>query len=59
MTIKAIYNGIQDGKEPFELWTIVEPLGEHPALSTVSRRTIESHGYEPERITREEYERRA
>ncbi len=57
-TIQAIYNGMQEGAEPFELWTILEALGEHPALSSVSRRTIEEHGYTPERITREEYEGR-
>ena len=42
--IRAIYNGIQDAAEPFELWTILEPLGEHPQYSTLSRRTIESKG---------------
>ena len=51
-TIKAIYNGMQEGAEPFELWTILEALGEeHPMYSTVSRRTIERHGYQPEAAT--------
>ena len=35
-TIKAIYNGMQEGAEPFELWTILEALGEdHPMLSLI------------------------
>ena len=42
--IKAIYNGIQDGPHPFELWTILEPIEGHPQYSTLSRRTIESKG---------------
>lgn len=43
-TIRAIYNGMQDAKEPFELWTILEPIEGHPQYSTLSRRTIESEG---------------
>ena len=43
-TIRAIYNGMQDAKEPFELWTILEPIEGHPQYSTLSRRTIESKG---------------
>ena len=42
--IRAIYNGVQQAAEPFELWTILEPLGEHPQYSTLSRRTIETQG---------------
>jgi len=42
--IRAIFNGIQQAAEPFELWTILEPLGEHPQYSTLSRRTIETQG---------------
>ena len=42
--IRAIFNGVQQAKEPFELWTILEPLGEHPQYSTLSRRTIETQG---------------
>lgn len=45
--IPAIFVGIQQCREPFELWTILEPLGEHPQYSTLSRRTIERAGYEP------------
>lgn len=43
-TIRAIYNGMQDAKEPFELWTILEPIEGHPQYSTLSRRTIETQG---------------
>ena len=42
--IRAIYNCIQDAAEPFELWTILEPIEGHPQYSTLSRRTIESKG---------------
>ena len=42
--IRAIYNGVQQAAEPFELWTILEPMGEHPQYSTLSRRTIETQG---------------
>lgn len=46
--IPAIFCGLQRYKEEaFELWTILEPLGEHPQYSTLSRRTIERAGYEP------------
>ena len=43
--IRAIYNGVQQGREPFELWTILEPIEGHPQYSTVSRRTIEEKGH--------------
>ncbi len=47
--IKAKYNGVQDGPHPFELWTILEPMGCecHTCLSTVSLQTIRAHGFEP------------
>ena len=51
--IRAIYNGVQQGREPFELWTILEPIEGHPQYSTVSRRTIEAHGYYPMEETHE------
>ena len=44
LTIRAIYNGIQQCAEPFELWTILEAIEGHPQYSTLSRRTIESKG---------------
>lgn len=54
--IKAIYNGIQKGPHPFELWTILEPMGCecHTCLSTVSLQTIHAHGFEP--VQKEERE---
>jgi hypothetical protein len=45
--IRAIFNGVQQAAEPFELWTILEPIEGHPQYSTLSRRTIEAHGYRP------------
>jgi hypothetical protein len=39
--------GIQQGfggLPAMELYTLLEPLGDHPAGSTVSRRTLEQHG---------------
>jgi len=42
--IRAIYNGVQQAAEPFELWTILEAIEGHPQYSTLSRRTIESQG---------------
>ena len=42
--IRAIYNGVQQAAEPFELWTILEPIDGHPQYSTLSRRTIEAQG---------------
>ena len=45
--IRAIFNGVQQAEEPFELWTILEPIEGHPQYSTVSRRTIEARGYCP------------
>jgi hypothetical protein len=29
----------------FELYTLLLPVGDHPAGSTVSRQTLERHGY--------------
>ena len=42
--IRAIFNGVQHAAEPFELWTILEPIEGHPQYSTLSRRTIEAQG---------------
>lgn len=44
----AYFVGIQDGfgfMPAFELYTLTGPLGGHPEGSTVSRETIEKHGY--------------
>jgi len=47
--IKAYYNGLQEvpNQPSFELWTILEPMGEHCTFSTLSRNTIEKHGCTP------------
>ena len=55
--IRAIFNGIQHAAEPFELWTILEPIEGHPQYSTVSRRTIEAQGHQIIRVEREEVKR--
>ena len=52
--IRAIFNGVQQAEEPFELWTILEPIEGHPQYSTVSRRTIEAQGHQIIRVEREE-----
>ena len=52
--IKAIFNGVQQAAEPFELWTILEPMGEHPAHSTVSGETIARHGRVPTIVDNQE-----
>ena len=38
----------------FELYTLVHKVGEHPAGSTVSRQTLENHGFSvvPRRLGR-------
>ncbi len=48
MKVPAIFLGIQPGfldLQPVELFTLLAPLGVHPAGSTVSRQTLEAHGY--------------
>ena len=55
--IRAIFNGVQQAAEPFELWTILEPIDGHPQYSTVSRRTIEAQGHQIIRVEREEVKR--
>ena len=51
--IRAIFNGVQQAAEPFELWTILEPIEGHPQYSTVSRRTIEAQGHQIVRVEKE------
>lgn len=51
--ICAIFNGVQQAKEPFELWTILEPIEGHPQYSTLSRRTIEAQGHTIVRVDRD------
>lgn len=44
----AVFIGIQDGfgvVPAIELYALTAPVGMHPARSSVSRRTLESHGY--------------
>ena len=55
--IRAIFNGVQQAAEPFELWTILEPIEGHPQYSTVSRRTIEAQGHKIIQVEREEVKR--
>jgi hypothetical protein len=48
MTIPAFYAGLQPGYRhlpPIELYTLLAQVGEHPAGSTVSRQTLEKHGF--------------
>ncbi len=47
-TLPAYFSGIQEGIAHIpdvELWTLTEPVGIYPVGSTLSRQTIESHGY--------------
>lgn len=45
----AEFIGVQCGfgeeYDSFELFTLNQPVGDHPVDSTVSRQTLESHGY--------------
>jgi hypothetical protein len=44
----ATFIGMQEGfgkTPPIELFTLKAPVGEHPAGSTVSRHTLERHGF--------------
>jgi hypothetical protein len=44
----AIYIGTLNGFRelpPIDLFNLLAPVGEHPAGSTVSRRTLERHGF--------------
>lgn len=46
--LPAYFTGIQDGGgfvPDIELWTLTQPVGIHPAGSTLSRQTIEAAGY--------------
>jgi len=48
MTAPAIFKGVQEGiahLPAVELYTLTAPVGVHPAGSTVSRGTLERHGY--------------
>lgn len=44
----AYFIGVQagfDGEGSIDLFTLTRPVGEHPVDSTVSRQTLEKHGY--------------
>jgi hypothetical protein len=48
MTAPARYLGLQPGfrnHPAIELYNLLAPVGEHPRGSTVSRQTLEKHGY--------------
>ncbi|MFT3868662.1 MAG: hypothetical protein QM715_09195 [Nibricoccus sp.] len=50
MNTPAVFLGIQPGYKnlpPVELYNLLAPVGHHPAGSTVSRKTLEQHGYSP------------
>lgn len=50
MNTPAVFLGIQPGFKnlpPVELYNLLAPVGHHPAGSTVSRKTLEDHGYLP------------
>ena len=55
--IRAIFNGVQQAEEPFELWTILDEIEGHPQYSTLSRRTIEAQGHKIIQVEREEVKR--
>lgn len=48
MNAPAVFLGIQPGFDqhaPIELYVLLSPVGHHPVGSTVSRQTLERHGY--------------
>lgn len=48
MTAPAQFIGLQPGFRhlpAIELYNLLAPVGEHPRGSTVSRQTLEKHGY--------------
>jgi hypothetical protein len=50
MNAPAIFLGIQPGFNhlpTIELYNLLAKVGHHPAGSTVSRKTLEDHGYVP------------
>ncbi|MBK9991914.1 MAG: hypothetical protein IPP19_14620 [Verrucomicrobia bacterium] len=50
MNAPAIYLGLQPGFKhlpPIELYNLLIPVGRHPVGSTVSRKTLEAHGFMP------------
>lgn len=50
MNAPAVYLGTQPGFKhlpPIELYNLLANVGIHPAGSTVSRKTLEAHGFQP------------
>jgi len=50
MNAPAVYLGTQPGFKhlpPVELYNLLIKVGHHPVGSTVSRKTLEDHGYWP------------
>ena len=49
--LKARCEGVQEalipGRQPFALWTLLEPIEGHPVHSTVSINTLHALNYEP------------
>jgi hypothetical protein len=48
MNAPAVFLGIQPGFDthaPIELYVLLAPVAHHPVGSTVSRQTLEKHGY--------------
>ena len=61
MNAPAIFLGVQPGflhLPPIELFNLLAPVGEYPVGSTVSRQTLESHGYRVEFLQPEVSRRR-
>ena len=50
MNAPAVFLGVQPGFDThaaIELYVLLSPVGHHPVGSTVSRQTLERHGYSP------------
>jgi len=61
MNAPAIFLGVQPGflhLPPIELFNLLAPVGEYPVGSTVSRQTLENHGYRVEFLQPEAARRR-
>jgi hypothetical protein len=61
MNATAVFLGVQPGYlhlPPIELFNLLAPVGEFPVGSTVSRQTLESHGYSVDFLQPESARRR-
>lgn len=55
MNTPAVFLGIQPGFKhipPVELYNLLAPIGHHPVGSTVTRNTLEAHGFKPPLFTK-------